>query len=378
MKCIREAEQQKWLAEKREKKERRDRMVSKAMALDPKILAEEGRFMQKELSKLQDYVNLKYHMGFDERNPAPQAREDPHSWQLSNRDSAGLPITKEAAAKRFGTNTYSPNVQYGALNAWKNETALAHHNYVSDMNEIARKRREAELMEYNEHILYVDNREARLKRKQELLKRTLQLEEESRVERRAADKLARRLLRFAQYEAVERGLMETEDNRSYKLRYWCRELEIAREERETMFNEECEQCQVDRFWGLDKFAHERDMHEKAVRDFFLKRVKETRLMCEFTNIIMRQRGINLVHEITTDHSDAYVKQRPDKHKSVHTFLSDVISSGASASASVTSLLYSRPSLAEGSCKSSAYNSGLGSSGLIPGDSLASSSRGTPE
>ena len=163
--------------------------------------------------------------------------------------------------------------------------------------------------------------------------------------------------------------METEDDRSYRLRYWCRELEIAREEREGMFDEECEQCQVDRFWGLDKFAQERDLHERAVREFFLKRVQQTREMCEFTNVIMRQRGLNLVHEITTDHSDDYVRQRPDKHKSFHTFLSSQLISASASSASIDA---SRPSVAEGSYASGAFNSGLGSSGIIPGESLMDS------
>ena len=53
------------------------------------------------------------------------------------------------------------------------------------------------LLTHTKRILYVASRTERLKRKQELMRRTLILEEEARIDRRAAEKAARRALRIA-------------------------------------------------------------------------------------------------------------------------------------------------------------------------------------
>ena len=77
-------------------------------------------------------------------------------------------------------------------------------------------------------------------------------------------------------EANERYLMEVQDARSNRLRFFEWEcLQIARE-REGMWFEECEQCSTDKFWGF--FVEEARL--KAINDkykaFYEGRIQETR------------------------------------------------------------------------------------------------------
>ena len=83
------------------------------------------------------------------------------------------------------------------------------------------------------------------------LRRTLDLEEQARIDKRKADKNARAAIRYAKLEAQERFNMEMEDYWSNKYRFqeW-ENIQISRE-REGMWYEECEQCATDSFWGFD-------------------------------------------------------------------------------------------------------------------------------
>jgi hypothetical protein len=61
-----------------------------------------------------------------------------------------MPITKERAASRFGLATYVPHSDFESLNNWKTELLLAQQEYEFDLAEIARKKRESELKQYEE------------------------------------------------------------------------------------------------------------------------------------------------------------------------------------------------------------------------------------
>lgn len=196
---------------------------------------------------------------------------------------------------------------FETLNKWKTELLLAQQEYEFDLAEIARKKREAELKQYEERILYIASRTERLKRKQELMRRTLILEEEARIDRRAAEKAARRALRIAGYEKAERELMEIEDDRSYKLRFYTWECGLAELERENMWNEECDQCAVDRFWGLDLYQAELDAHAAKVRKYYEERVEFMKIKCQIAKIIAPDR-----FTIEAEAGESYLAQRPDK------------------------------------------------------------------
>jgi hypothetical protein len=61
-----------------------------------------------------------------------------------------MPITKARAASRFGLATYVPHSDFESLNNWKTELLLAQQEYEFDLAEIARKKRESELKQYEE------------------------------------------------------------------------------------------------------------------------------------------------------------------------------------------------------------------------------------
>jgi hypothetical protein len=81
-----------------------------------------------------------------------------------------------------------------------------HAQHERRVEELAARRREAELKELADQKEYVDKRIKRLKRKEENTARILEIEEQARIDKRAADKQARMLLRVAKMEANERFL----------------------------------------------------------------------------------------------------------------------------------------------------------------------------
>merc|ERR1711916_239425 len=82
----------------------------------------------------------------------------------------------------------------------------------------------------------------------------MELEEQARIDKRNADRAARAAIRFAKLEAVERRQMEEENSFGHQLRFYEWETLQIEREREGMWYEEREQCDVDRFWGLEMEA----------------------------------------------------------------------------------------------------------------------------
>ena len=75
--------------------------------------------------------------------------------------------------------------------------------------------------------------------------------EESRIAKRAYERQQRKEKRFQEYLANERNTMSFEDDRSHHLRFYLWERDREFLELEGMVIAETEQCEVDRFWGLD-------------------------------------------------------------------------------------------------------------------------------
>jgi len=67
--------------------------------------------------------------------------------------------------------------------------------------------------------------------------------------------------------------MEYEDTRSFHYREYQAELIREEKERENMYNEEQEQCEVDKFWGIELFEKNLLQEERRLREFYAQRVK---------------------------------------------------------------------------------------------------------
>ena len=227
------------------------RTIKAAMVVDDRWVAEKLRSEEKVLSKKVHLAAMNYHMGFSQAAPAPKTLEHPHSWRHAHYLADGTPVSPEGAKQRFGILDIPPNAQFDQLHEWKETALLNHAAHERRKAELAARQREAALKEMADHKEYVDKRIKRLQRKDENTARILELEEQARQDKRKADKNARFLLRCAKMEANERFLMEVDDDHSLRRRYY--EWEQWREdaEREAMWFEEMEQCGVDRFWGLD-------------------------------------------------------------------------------------------------------------------------------
>ena len=122
----------------------------------------------------------------------------------------------------------------------------------------------------------------------------LYLQEEMRLDSRAADRLERKRIRFAGYEAAEREKMEREDVLSSAARelQWVRE----REERERASMERCEYQQThtsvqeesllfDRYWGVDAYQDMLDEARRRQLDAWSSRAEELRKLCVQIKII---------------------------------------------------------------------------------------------
>jgi len=220
-------------------------------------------------------VDISYHLGFSEDRPVPTdeqgkpIREAPYSWKLKKTDENGIPISPEQANVRFGIGfSYEPENHFDKLCNWKEEALTAHELYLKDQEEIAARKKAAENEIYNERLAYVQKRLRRIDRKNKLLQRQLELDEENRIEKRAAERLARKALRIAGYEAAERVLMEVEDVHSRNRQLYEFEQLLIYREREAMFEEEMEQRAEDNFWGLENEELRRLERIAALKKFY--------------------------------------------------------------------------------------------------------------
>lgn len=262
---------------KRLEKEANYRATMKAaMAVDEKWVAETLKAENKILSKTVHLASMNYHPGFTRELPAPATRESAHSWRHAHYFPDGTPVSPEGAKQRYGTLEIPPDDRLDLLQDWKGQMVQGHAQHTKRIADFEAKKREAELKEFADHKEYVDKRLKRLKRKEENVARILEIEEQARVDRRRADKLARFLLRVAKMEANERFVMEIEDDLSFKRRFY--EFECWREdvEREALWYEEMEQCSVDRFWGLDLEASLRQAEREKWIAWYDARVQQTR------------------------------------------------------------------------------------------------------
>jgi hypothetical protein len=124
-----------------------------------------------------------------------------------------------------------------------------------------------------------------LKRQEEKLARTLDLEEQARIDKRAADRAARAAIRYAKMEANERYMMELEDARSNSHRFYEWEcIQISRE-REGLWYEECEQCATDNFWGFEVEARRLNAINEKYKAGYRAYIKSTREKLIYTKQI---------------------------------------------------------------------------------------------
>ncbi len=263
-------------AKAKEKAEQKQSMLSQAGAVDRRWREQEEHAAAKELSVHVHTAALNYHLDYTRENPAPITREHPHSWRHAHYLPDGTPISAVGAVERFGTYTITPDEQTGQLQEWKQRAIESNEEFAARIEAFKKKQRDAELKTFEQHVEYVDKRIKRLKRQEQRLARTLELEEQARVDKRKADREARAALRWARQEAIERWNMELEDDRSHRVRFYQWECLQVDREREGMWYEEKEQCAVDRFWGFDV----EDARLKAINDkykaFYQQRIAETR------------------------------------------------------------------------------------------------------
>lgn len=136
------------------------------------------------------------------------------------------------------------------------------------------KLREQELEEFNNMKNYVRERIIMMERYHSLQKHISEEYEKNRLYERELAREERRHQRFLKYLEYERSIMEYEDIRSYELREYDYELAREQIERENMFNEELEQCEVDKFWGIDHYYKNISHEEDRLNEFYIQRLKE--------------------------------------------------------------------------------------------------------
>lgn len=73
--------------------------VNNAKSFDKKWIRKEQKMCDKKLIDVYDYSMLKYHNGYDDRNPYQIQREHPLSWRWKSTDIDGLPLNSTAAGK---------------------------------------------------------------------------------------------------------------------------------------------------------------------------------------------------------------------------------------------------------------------------------------
>ena len=253
----------------------KQKMYDAAKYVDKKWTKISESFDNKCMKDKMDLVDISYHLGFSEDRPVPTdeqgkpIREAPYSWKLKKTDENGIPISPEQANVRFGIGfIYEPENHFDMLCNWKEEAVTAHELYLKDQEEIAARKKAADDEIYNERLAYVQKRLRRIDRKNKLLQRQLELDEENRIEKRAAERLARKALRIAGYEAAERVLMEVEDVHSRNRQLYEFEQLLIFREREAMFEEEMEQRAEDNFWGLENEELRRLERIAALKKFY--------------------------------------------------------------------------------------------------------------
>lgn len=134
--------------------------------------------------------------------------------------------------------------------------------------------REKELEEIKQLKNYVNDRMITLNKYGLQQQRLTEENERRRQLERLEAKERRRKEKYEKYLQYEKDCLEYEDYRSYQLREYCYELERELIERETMFNEELEQTEIDRFWGFDIYYQRMKVEENRLHDFYIQQIQE--------------------------------------------------------------------------------------------------------
>lgn len=262
-----------------------NQMIMSAGQVDQKWREENSTREKKDLRIREHTANLNYMLEYTRSNPAPIAREHPHSWANTNYLRDGTPISKLGALERFGTYSIQPNTQLPELQKWKKNALESHEAYLRRVSDYKARQRAAEIEEFGLRKEYVDKRLKRLERDKELLGRTLELEEQARQDKRMADRAARAAIRFAKMEAQERCSMEVEDDLSGRTRFYEWEQQQISREREGMWYEEREQRGIDNFWGFEVEAKRLESIRQKYVDFYDKRTAHLREQLIFSKQI---------------------------------------------------------------------------------------------
>ena len=160
------------------------------------------------------------------------------------------------------------------LVSWKSMASIVGTVLQNERNKKAAVQRAEELVELQTIRNFIDEKTVLFNRRQEQLRHLAEEREQHRLQRRAFDKMERRRLRFEEYIENERRHFLFEDNRSYQLRHYRCECDRELREREDMFDEECAQREIDRFWGIDAFYQRMRDEERRLRMFYEQRVRE--------------------------------------------------------------------------------------------------------
>ena len=257
-------------------------MLQEAGSVDTKWRTENRVRESKDLKIREHIASLDYMVAYDRDNPAPITREDPLSWQHAHYLPDGTPVSTQGAVERFGTHIIKPETQQRKLQTWRKHAIEMHEEHLRRKADFKERERAAELEEFGMRVQYVQKRIQRLERNKEVLGRTLELEEQARVDKRKADRAARAAIRFAKQEALERCAMEVEDDLSGKRRFFEWEYEQVAREREGMWYEEREQRSVDNFWGLEVEALRLQSIREKFIDFYDKRTAKMRTELIYT------------------------------------------------------------------------------------------------
>ncbi|RYH13211.1 hypothetical protein EON65_36220 [archaeon] len=250
------------------------RLVEGALVVDQKWKLVDKHSDLKALQKRLNFASMQKHQGYTEFKPASKQRKHSKSWQLHEYDEDGLPLTADAARKEFGHEVEFELVDEAPdIEQWKHEA--------NDIASMLKRKREAqrrrerrqELQKFEELKDYVRERTVVLDRHQKQMERIAAQVETDRLAKRAAEREVRKQERYAKYLEQERYMMQEEDKRSGEMRFHGFEKKREEFERIRMYDEEMEQCEVDRFWGIDYYENMMAQEEQRLRKFYEDRVK---------------------------------------------------------------------------------------------------------
>ena len=162
----------------------------------------------------------------------------------------------------------------------------------AEIERVERIRKQKELRELRS---YVYDKTCELEENAQLRRAEAVRLEQERLLNRRLDREKRREQRYLEYLLKERQHMNYEDYRSYQLRDYNWQCEHEQNEREGMFNEELNQIEVDRFWGLDLFVRRQYEEEARLRQLYADKVEK------LNSILVKTRAVKAcaVAKLTT-------------------------------------------------------------------------------